>query len=145
GASQFASNTNDFPPTNLFNSLTFSGADYILNGNPISLNNGITNASGTNTLNLDVQINAHQAFRCSSGARLVVAGDIALANRTLTTAATGDIVLSGAISGTGGIIKTNAGTLTLTGGSPNTFTGATIVNQGALELARQESQSEGHL
>jgi autotransporter-associated beta strand protein len=139
GAERLASNTNDFPANTIFKSITFGGADYVLSGNAISLTNGIvsTNASGTNWCNLNIQFNASQTFACAGpGAQLVVGGDLALGNRTLTASTVGGLTLSGVISGTGGIVKTNAGTLSLTGNSANSYTGATAVNQGILELAK---------
>src|SRR5207249_3110415 len=56
GALNFASNTNDFPTNTAFGSMMFGGVDYILRGNPLSLNSGVvcTNAGGTNTINLNV-------------------------------------------------------------------------------------------
>jgi fibronectin-binding autotransporter adhesin len=51
----------------------------------------------------------------------------------VSNAATG-LTLSGAITGTGNLIKSGLGTLTLTGA--NTYNGATSVSAGTLELAR---------
>src|SRR4030095_11033584 len=121
------------PAGTLFKSINFGGADYVLSGNQINVSDGIitTNLNATNTVNLAVQLNSNQAFRCTSG-RLILGGNIALGSRTLTTEAIGDIGLSGVISGTGGIVKTNSGTLSLLGASPNTYSGATILNEGTL-------------
>src|SRR6185436_927927 len=46
--------------------------------------------------------------------------------------------VSALISGTGaeGLIKAGAGTLQISGGASNTYTGATAVNSGVLELAK---------
>jgi autotransporter-associated beta strand protein len=139
GAERLASNTNDFPANTIFKSITFGGADYVLSGNAVSLTNGIvsTNASGTNWCNLNVQFNASQTFACNeTAAHLVVGGNLALGNRTLIASTVGGLTLSGVISGTGGIVKTNAGTLSLTGNSANSYTGPTVVNQGLLELGK---------
>jgi autotransporter-associated beta strand protein len=51
----------------------------------------------------------------------------------VSNAATG-LTLSGAITGTGNLVKSGLGTLTLTGA--NTYNGATTVSAGTLELAR---------
>jgi len=139
GASRLAGNTNNFPANTMFDSITFGGAGYLLRGNPLSLNNGIvsTNASGTSTLSLNILLNAHQSFRCSdAGAGLEMTGNLSLGNRTLTVQATGDLILSGVISGTGGIVKTNVGRLSMIGGNSNTYTGSTVVNEGTLELGK---------
>ena len=139
GASRLAANTNDFPSHTTFKSIGFGGSDYMLSGNPIALNGGIgsTNSMGTNTLNLNVQLNANQTFRCgNSGAQLVLSGNVDLANRTLTTETVGNVTISGIISGSGSIVKTNSGTLSLAGNITNTFAGSTFVNQGTLELGQ---------
>jgi autotransporter-associated beta strand protein len=139
GASRLASNTNNFPANTIFDSITFGDAGYILRGNLIGLNNGIvsTNTGGTNTLSLNILLNSHQSFRCSdAGAGLEITGNMSLGNRTLTVEATGDVILSGVVSGTGGMVKTNPGTLSLMGGNGNTYTGSTVVNEGILELGK---------
>ena len=139
GASRLVSNTNNFPVNTTFDTITFAIAGYILRGNPVNLNNGIasTNSSGTSTINLNVQLNAHQSFRCGdAGAVLEITGSVALGNRILTVEAMGDVMLSGVISGNGGIIKTNVGTLFILGGNSNTYTGSTVVNQGILLLGK---------
>ncbi|NBU69151.1 MAG: hypothetical protein EBS49_05990, partial [Verrucomicrobia bacterium] len=43
---------------------------------------------------------------------------------------------SGTLSGTGGITKEGAGTMVVSGASPNTFTGASAVNAGTLRLEK---------
>lgn len=68
-------------------------------------------------------VSINRAFALSSGN-----GGIGVSN-----AAT-DLTLSGAITGTGNLVKSGAGTLTLTGA--NTYNGATTVSAGTLELAR---------
>src|SRR5882724_13282303 len=46
------------------------------------------------------------------------------------------MTLSGVISGTGGIVKTNLGTLSFSGSNTNSYSGVTAVNQGTLELQK---------
>jgi autotransporter-associated beta strand protein len=139
GALRLNSNTNDFPAGTVFDSIIFNSNGYVLRGNAVGLRSGIlsTNTSGLNTVSLNIQLGSNQVFQCpDTAAQLVVNGDVALANRTLTIKATGDVTLSGVISGTGGIVKTNAGTLSLLGNSPNTFSGPTIVSEGTLQLGK---------
>src|SRR5207248_9569836 len=62
----------------------------------------------------------------NAGAQLVVSGNVDLANRSLTTETVGNVIVSGIISGTGGILKTNSGTLSLSGNSTNTITLPTV-------------------
>jgi fibronectin-binding autotransporter adhesin len=68
-------------------------------------------------------VSINRAFALSSGN-----GGIGVSN------AASDLTLSGAITGTGNLVKSGAGTLTLTGA--NTYNGATTVSAGTLELAR---------
>ncbi len=64
---------------------------------------------------------------------LAGAGTVALGSGTLTAGSDGtSTTFSGAIGGTGGLIKTGAGTMMLTGA--NGFTGAVSVDAGALTL-----------
>jgi autotransporter-associated beta strand protein len=65
------------------------------------------------------------------------AGNVLLGAGTLTTGGgNGTSSHTGTLTGTGGLIKTGSGTVTLGGSSPNTFTGATIVDGGTLELQK---------
>ena len=148
GASRLAGNTNNFPANTAFDSITLQGAGYVLRGNSVNLNSGIvcTNASGTCTVSLGVQLNSNQAFRCPGAAdTLEITGAVNLGNRTLNVEAAGGVVLAGVISGNGGITKTSAGTLTLMGGNNNTYTGSTVVNQGTLDLNKNGTAIVGAL
>ena len=51
----------------------------------------------------------------------------------LTVSGTGNITIASGISGAGGLIKTNTGTLSLTGS--NTYAGMTLVSKGALDFS----------
>ena len=148
GALRLASNTNDFPANTVFKSILFGGSDYFLRGNAINLTEGIvtTNASGTNTLNLPVQLNANQSFRVGAPAsHLVAAGNVALGNRTLTVETVGGVVLSGIVSGNGDLIKTNSGTLWLIGNNTNSYSGTTLVKEGTLRLGKTGAAFAGPL
>lgn len=52
------------------------------------------------------------------------------------TETNGVLTLSGAVSGAGGLTKSGGGTLKFLGASANTYTGATLVNGGKLELGK---------
>jgi len=69
------------------------------------------------------------------------AGNIVLGSGTLTTSFFGSVVHSGTISGSGGIVKGNGGTLTLNGLS--NYTGPTSVNAGTLELNGSSTSTIG--
>ncbi len=132
--------TNDFSPNRAFNSILFQGSNYFVRGNPILITNGITslNPVGANRIDADVDVRAAQFWEASGAlAVLDVNGDINLNAHLLTVRAnTGDFFFSGVISGTGGINKTNVGTLRMDGSGHNTYSGTTIFGGGVLELSK---------
>ncbi|MEI8195203.1 MAG: autotransporter-associated beta strand repeat-containing protein, partial [Phycisphaerae bacterium] len=107
------STNNNFTAASNFRNLTFNAGagTFTLAGNSITLNGNITNSS-TNLQTIS----------------------LAIANNGVTTdynAASGNITVSGAITGNGGLIKDGTGTLTLTSGS-NNYKGLTTINAGTL-------------
>lgn len=62
------------------------------------------------------------------------AGNIWLGSGTLTVGNASDQEFSGVIRETGSLIKQGAGTLTLSGSSANTYSGATTINNGTIAL-----------
>ena len=98
--------------------LDISGSGFTLT-NPftlVSTGNAIVNQSGNNTLSGAITLSA---------------------NATIDVAATDTLDLSGIISGGAGygVTKTDAGTLEYSGGSINTYSGATTVDEGELSLS----------
>jgi fibronectin-binding autotransporter adhesin len=91
----------------------------VLNGN-VSYNTASGGVAATVLGNVD--LNATRTFS--------VADDAALASEMNVSAA----LANG--SGTGGLIKAGAGTLTMSGSTPNTYSGPTTVNSGTLLLAK---------
>jgi autotransporter-associated beta strand protein len=116
--------------------ITFSNGagSYTVSGNAVTLGAaGIANNSGNlQTVSNNLTLGASAAVSSASGA-VVVAGNTALSSNTMTFAATAAITNSGVISGSGAVVKTGAGTATLSGN--NSFTGAVTVNAGVLELS----------
>lgn len=55
---------------------------------------------------------------------------------TLDGAGTGSLALNGVVSGSGGLTKTSAGTVTMGGTTANTYTGTTTVSAGELILSK---------
>ncbi len=62
---------------------------------------------------------------------LAGAGSLALNAATLTLAQDSNTLFSGTINGSGGLVKDGSGALTLSG--PNSYSGATAINDGALK------------
>lgn len=69
----------------------------------------------------------------TSGRQTRLLAPIALGAHTLTLDTAGDLVLAGAISGSGGLVKDNSSALTITGS--NAYTGPTLGNAGALYIS----------
>ena len=132
--------TNNFSPNRAFTTILFQGSNYFVRGNPILVTNGVSsiNPSGFNTIDADVDVRASQPWEASGAlATLDINGDINLNANTLTVRAnTGDFFFGGIISGTGGINKTNVGTLRMNGIGHNTYTGLTRFDGGVLDLSK---------
>jgi autotransporter-associated beta strand protein len=136
------SNTNNFPAGRTFSTINVFGGGYRLRGNSVTITNYVTagNPAGVNQIDLDF-IAAGPGVGITlrsfdSGAQLTLTGDINLNARTLTTEGPGDFIITGVISGSGGILKDNTGDLSLSGLGANTFTGTTVVSAGLLRLNR---------
>ena len=113
--------TNDLNSGFRLNQLNFGGSNVTLAGNAIELSaNGATmpkiNQNSTNSVTISTPISL-------------------ASNVTLAGTASGLVSLSSLVSGTGSLIKNQAGTLQLYGDSAaNTYSGGTIVNSGTLLL-----------
>ncbi len=123
-------NFNNLAADTTFNSITFGGTNYLLNGNQILLNAGITNTNaGTVTVALPLRLQADQTFSASPGA-VNLTGAIDSNGKTLTLGGGGNTAVAGVISGTGGLTKVGSGALTLS--AINNYFGPTRVEAGAL-------------
>jgi len=141
--------------------LTFAGA--ISGSGGVTQNgSGVLSLTGTNSFSGDVTINSGQ-IRIGSTAQfsantvvnnvtdgldlngfdttlggLSGTGDLALGAQTLTVGGNGNpTTYSGALSGTGGLIKTGIGTLVL--GGTNTHTGGTTISAGTLQIGNADA------
>jgi autotransporter-associated beta strand protein len=157
---------NDTRTLTLGNSTTFSGV--VSNGGLVvdngtgngsrylALSGANTYAGGTTLLN-NVYMNVYSDGALGSGsltfsgtnASLRAANNITLANAiVLSNTATVDFMnsatsmtLNGAITGAGGLLKTNSATLTL--GGANTYAGGTTVNGGSLAVLNTTGSGTG--
>jgi autotransporter-associated beta strand protein len=109
------SNHNDFAPNTSFRSITFSGSDYTLSGNAITLGSkGISSTvAGSNIVSLPMVLSTKE---------------------TINAVANANLGLSGVLSGAGGLTTVGPGTVLLSGNSDNTYTGTTSVDAGLLLL-----------
>ena len=101
-----------------------------LNGGKISSNAGARDPANNTTIGGNVTL----GDAVNTG-RLTFAGTIGLGGDTRTLTTESDVVFSNTVSN-GGITKAGTGQLTLTGGSANTYSGTTTVNDGTLVLAK---------
>jgi len=132
--------SNNFANNFLFNSVTFATSNFVVFGNPVTLDAGITakNAAGTNVFVPNIILDADQTFLTTSNSTLIITnGVLNLNGHTLTVDGIGTTRIGGLITGTGNLIKSGTGTLRLELGGNNTFAGDTTVNDGTMELAKQ--------
>ncbi|HLJ75468.1 MAG TPA: hypothetical protein VKU62_12830, partial [Thermoanaerobaculia bacterium] len=106
GANQ--TTNDDLPAGTAFNSITFSGGTYVLNGNLIALGaGGITASGGTNQrINLPILLTASQSWNVTNGSTTLAAGgalNLAGAALTVSDISGGAIGFLGPVSGTGSI------------------------------------------
>jgi len=127
--------SNDFSSTS-FKSISFNtgAGNFVVGGNALTLSNAsaiTSNATaGTMTLNTNVTFTSASTISSTAGGALIIAGTIANGGFQTTVAASGSTSLSGVISGTGGLTKSGSALVTLSGA--NTYSGATLVNEGVL-------------
>ena len=112
----------------------FAGA-FTIEGDAISVQGGVTytianNSSYTATITNALTLGSTQTWNANT-ANLAFTGTVGLGANTLTLTGAANTSISGAISGTGALIKSGDGTLTLTG--TNTYSGGTTVSGGALQ------------
>jgi autotransporter-associated beta strand protein len=99
-------------------------------------------AAGANlTLSAPVALGGAQTWLNNGGT--LNAGKVADGGYTLTAAGSGASRISGSLSGSGGLIKSGAGTLTLT--ATNTYQGGTTLSSGTLNINSNVALGSGAL
>jgi uncharacterized delta-60 repeat protein len=125
---------NNFASGTTFNSLNISGG-HVMGGAAITLNNGLT-AVGAIIQLASIKLNLDQAFivpNSTDGA--LINSPIDTNGKLLTIAGVGTATVTGVISGSGSVKRSNLGTALLTGN--NTYTGATVVTGEMLVFGSQ--------
>jgi autotransporter-associated beta strand protein len=130
-----------------------SAGDFTLSGDALTLAaGGITSmvANGANaTINFSVggglTLATPVTITGNSSALLIVNSAVDNGGFLLTVSGSGGVVISGSLSGTGGVTKSGTGTLTLAGSTANDFSGLTQVASGTLVLATTGTATAGDL
>ena len=108
-------------------SLQSDGNSLTIGGSGIAVGSG----AGMVTLAAPITLGAAQQWTNNASNPLWIAGPVANSGKLLTVGGSGNTVVNAAISGAGGLTKTDAGTLVL--GSNHTYAGATNINGGTLK------------
>ncbi len=112
-----------------------------ISGSALTLNGGVLSGGSTSiemdsgagamTISASLALGNAQTWLNNSAGSLTVSGNLATNGNTLTTAGNGVMVVSGTVSGTGGL-TVNSGMLALTGST--LFSGSTSITGGTLSL-----------
>ena len=111
--------------------VAFANGGFTLSGNPVTLQWGLLNQAGNNAWTIASTLGAPQSFISSNGT-LTISGAVANGGFDLGLDGAGSHALSGVLSGTGALVKSGAGTASIS--VQSTHTGGTIVNGGILNL-----------
>ena len=131
---------NDIPGATLSRiaSVTISDSGYDVtssSGSTLTISGGIINSSSSGVANwrINLSLSADQSFETTTAsASLALFGTLNLNSHLLTFKGSGNMDQTALISGTGGITKSGAGSLSLANLNDNTYTGQTTVDGGVL-------------
>ena len=130
-----ATNNNDFPTNTSFKSLTFKGGGYVISGNQIFLENGMTinrtDLKGPTDFNPNIILGSSQVWLSTQGF-INQNGVLNLNGQNLTVDGPSSLVMKGLITGSGTIIKAGFGELVINGNAAGF--GTTILNQGTVQV-----------
>ncbi len=124
---------NDFTAGTSFNSIAFNAGGFTLGGNAFSLAGGATalsNAAGTNMISPAIACTTAAATISTTTGTTLLLGAVDNGGLLMTFNCAGSLAVNGALTGSGGLTKSGAGTAILT--ATNTYAGATTVSTGVL-------------
>jgi len=127
---------------------------YTLNNNTVTIDAGgipgysgiaVTQTSGSanHTINSNLAFNNAVTVRNNSTGTLALNGAVALGNNTATFDGYGATTVNGTISGTGSLVKNEAGTVRLNAG--NTYSGGTTLNAGTISTNNNTGLGTGNV
>ena len=102
-----------------------------------------TVSQGSVSITSPIALQAAECWVNSSSNSLSIGGPVSTAGNLLTISGPGNTIISGAMSGSGGLAKFGIGLLTLT--ATNTYSGGTTVTAGTLQLGTGGSGQDGAL
>lgn len=118
-------------------SLTINSGGYVVaSGTVVRGANGTLTLNQGGTLQIGSQDGSNNPFTMASGTAGALVGDLTYAG-TLKFAQDSNYTYADKLSGSGDLIKTGSGTLTLTGS--NSFTGGTMIEQGKISLGNADA------
>ena len=118
--------------------LVFNTDGYVVSGSTtLSLKTGGITANANATVSSPLTLSHTHAWTAASGKTLTVTGAVNNNGKKLTLSGAGNIALSGVLSGSGTLVKTSTGLLTLRGA--NTYTGITTLGGGVINVGVTET------
>lgn len=130
------SHSNNFAGGTVFHSILFTGTNYIVAGNSLTLTAGISNQpppGGVNTFGCPLTIGAAQNIACSNTTSLNLTGQIDLNDQTATFIGGGGIFATAAIKGAGVLVLAGQAQVVLS--AANTFNAPMTVSNGTLTIS----------
>jgi autotransporter-associated beta strand protein len=128
-------NSNNFPASTAFGSITIAESGYAISGNAIRLSKGVATMPsadvGMTVLSLALRLTQDQTFANEGDDVLRIEGDVNLDGHDLTLGG-GRVDFAGIVSGTGTLHREGSGTTLLAG--PNTYTGQTFIHAGQIQI-----------
>lgn len=119
-----------------FTSVRFTGPDYVLFGPPLSITNGLTNATffiGGNTIRSAISVRTNQSWAVVSRSSLTLSSNVNFGNLSVTGFISGTLVLDGTLTGgfSSRFVKESGGRMEINGSG---VVGQILVNDGTLQV-----------